>query len=65
MNINKNPPHRVAARRGDTSGAAGGALMDASYIAESLDLKRNGNGWRGPCPGLRRQRQVAEIRDPR
>ena len=24
--------------------------MDASYIAESLDLKRNGNGWRGPCP---------------
>ena len=24
--------------------------MDASCIAESLDLKRNGNGWRGPCP---------------
>lgn len=24
--------------------------MEASYIAESLNLKRNGNGWRGPCP---------------
>ena len=24
--------------------------MDASIIAEALALKRNGNGWRGPCP---------------
>ena len=24
--------------------------MDASSIAESLNLRRNGNGWRGPCP---------------
>ena len=24
--------------------------MDAAIIAESLDLKRNGTGWRGPCP---------------
>ena len=24
--------------------------MDASTIAESLDLRRNGTGWRGPCP---------------
>ena len=24
--------------------------MNAESIAESLDLKRNGTGWRGPCP---------------
>ena len=24
--------------------------MDAQTIAETLDLKKNGTGWRGPCP---------------
>ena len=25
-------------------------MIDAPFIAESLDLKRYGQGWRGPCP---------------